>query len=91
MVDVERTVEKIRQNSPYMSDERVTMMKKHMAEHHLKPEQLGELASRMGAEHVVAVHITLDSITDEMKADYAAKIASTFSGKVTIAEDLDRF
>ena len=91
VVDVERTVEKIRQNSPYMSDERVQMMTQHMAEHHLQPEQLGELASQIGAEHVVAVHITLDSITDEMKADYAAKIASTFSGKVTISEDLDCF
>ena len=91
MADVERTVEKIRQNSPYMSQERVDMMMQHMSQHHLTPELLGDLASRAGVEHVVAVHITLDSITEEMKADYVAKIASRFDGKITISEDLAQY
>ena len=91
MADLDRTVERIRQNSPYMSAERLEMMRQHLSEHHLTPEQLGELANRVGADHVVAVHITLDSVTEEMKSEYLDQIASRFSGKITISEDLDRF
>lgn len=91
VVDVEKTVAKIRENSPYMSAERIDMMTQHMAEHHLIPEALGELAHNAGAEHVVAVHITLDSISEELKANYLEKIASTFSGKITISDDLGQY
>ena len=44
-----------------------------------------------GVEHVVAVHIGFDSLNAEAKPAYTAKIASRYSGHVTIAEDLDRF
>jgi ribonuclease BN (tRNA processing enzyme) len=66
-------------------------MGQHLHAHHLSPEQLGELAQRAGVAHVVAVHIPLDSISSETAPDYTARISRRFSGKVTIANDLDQF
>ena len=74
-----------------MSDVSIQMMGDHMARHHLSPEQLGALAARAGVDHVVAVHIPLEGIHTKTTPEYFAKIASRFSGKITLAEDLDRF
>lgn len=35
------------------------MMRLHFTEHHLTPKELGELASRTGANQLVAVHIPI--------------------------------
>jgi len=88
LMEVDYVVKRIRKNNPQMSEERVGMMSKHLTEHHLLPEQLGELAARAGVDQVVAVHIPLDVIDDETVADLTTKIASTFSGKICIGEDL---
>lgn len=91
LMDAERTMRRVRQKNPLMSDGRIQMMGDHMARHHLSPEQLGELASRAGVEHIVAVHIPLERIHAKTAPEYIAKIASRFAGKITLAEDLDRF
>ncbi|MDA8739975.1 MBL fold metallo-hydrolase [Rhodobacteraceae bacterium] len=91
LMDAEGTMRRVRQKNPHMSDVRIEMMGDHMARHHLSPEQLGELATRAGVEHVVAVHIPLESIHAKTAPEYIAKIASRFLGKITLAEDLDRF
>lgn len=91
LMDVEGTMERVRRKNPHMSAARIEMMGKHMLEHHLSPRQLGALAHRAGVDHVVAVHLPLDEITPETAPAYIAQIAERFSGKITIANDLDRF
>ena len=91
MMDVEGTMAMVRKKNPKMPVANIEMMARHMAEHHLVPEQLGRLASRAGASHVVAVHIPLDSITPETAPDYEIQIAKEFFGTISIAEDLQAY
>lgn len=88
MMDAEKIVQRIRSTNPHMSEERIEMMGKHLREHHLSGEDLGELASRANVEQVVAVHIPLDSMNAETESEYVQKIASRFSGKIFIGKDL---
>ncbi|MEL6750766.1 MAG: MBL fold metallo-hydrolase [Pseudomonadota bacterium] len=91
MIDFEATMEGVRRSNPHMTAERIDMMGKHLAEHHLIPEALGDLATRAGVGQVVAVHMTLDSINAETAPAYIARVQSRYGGAVTIADDLDRF
>ncbi len=88
MMDAEKIVQRIRDTNPQMSEERIDMMGKHLREHHLSGEDLGALASRANVEQVVAVHIPLDSMNADTESEYVQKIASRFSGKISIGEDL---
>ncbi len=91
LMDVEGTMAMVRKKNPNMPEQNIDMMARHMAEHHLVPEALGSLATHAGADHLVAVHIPLDSITPETAPEYQSQIEKTFSGKISIAEDLQRF
>jgi len=91
LIDVEGTMAAVRKQNAHMTAERIEMMCTHMAEHHLTADQLGHLASCAGVEHVVAVHITINTITPDTASEYVEKIAAIFSGAITIAEDLQRF
>ena len=88
MMDVELTMQRVRAANPNMPDDRVAMIRKHLSHHHLSPEQLGELAEAAGADHVVAVHFAPGFVTPQTAPDYAARVASTFSGKVSLGQDL---
>ncbi len=88
MIDVDKVLQRVRQKNPQMPGERFDKVKAHMLEHHLKPEELGELAMQAGVEHVVAVHLPMDSIDADAAATYERMIASKFSGKISISEDL---
>ena len=91
MMVAEQIIAQLMEKNPHMTAERIAMMGEHLHAHHMSPEQLGELAQRAGVEHVVAVHIPLDSINSETAPDYTARISRRYSGKVAIANDLDQF
>ncbi|QJR20598.1 Ribonuclease BN, tRNA processing enzyme [Pelagibacterium halotolerans] len=91
MMDLDVTMGNVRRANPNMPEERIAMVQTHLSKHHLTPEQLGELAARAGANHVVAVHFAPGSVTASSRDRYAARIGSTFSGKVSIGEDLAVF
>lgn len=91
LMDVEGTMAMVRKKNPGMPPENLDMMARHMAEHHLTADQLGRLATVIGAHHVVAVHIPLDTITPATAPEYKAQIAQSFSGAISIAEDLETF
>ena len=91
MMIAEKVITQLQSKNPHMTPERVSLISDYLNKHHLSPEQLGELVSRAGVEQLVAVHIPLDSIISENTPDYLAQISQRFSGKVTIAEDLDQF
>ena len=88
MVDAEKVMARFRKINPDASEERANRILRHMTEHHLTAEQLGDMASRAGASVVVAVHMTNDSVTPETAEAYRARIRSRFSGQVHLGEDL---
>ncbi len=87
VIDVETTMARIRKKNPQMARERIDAFSQHMTEHYLTPEHLGALATRAGAEHIVAVHISLDALSAETDASIVSRIASRFSGNITISRD----
>lgn len=91
VMDVDATMDGVCKKNPHMTADRIEAMAKHMKEHHLIPEQLGDLAREANVGQVVAVHIPLDSITPETAPEYVAKIASQFDGPISISEDLTRY
>lgn len=91
LINVEKTMNRIRSKNPAMSEDQLNKIRSHMNQHHLKPEELGELATRAGVEHVVAVHIPEDSMNTELAKEYVQKVATRFSGKISIGEDLARY
>lgn len=88
MVDAERVLARFRKTNPDAPPERAERIRRHMTEHHLTAEQLGEMAARAGAARVLAVHLTNDSVTPETAAQYVARIRSRFAGQIHLGEDL---
>jgi len=91
VMDVEATMDSVRKKNPHMSVDRIEAMARHIEQHHLIPEQLGELAHEAGVGQVVAVHIPLDSITQETASKYVEQIATRFDGPISFSEDLNRY
>jgi ribonuclease BN (tRNA processing enzyme) len=88
MMDVDKTMAKVREMNPQMSDERIQQIGEHLSRHHLSPEQLGEMATRAGADHVVAVHFAPGLLSPETIPTYTKRVQSTFSGEVSLGVDL---
>ncbi|MBV7378507.1 MBL fold metallo-hydrolase [Maritimibacter sp. DP4N28-5] len=91
LMDVEQTMEKVRAANPDMPVDRIQMIGSHLAEHHLRPEQLGEMAARSGAGELVAIHFSPGMVTPESAPDYSARIKAVFGGAVHLSEDLARY
>jgi ribonuclease BN (tRNA processing enzyme) len=88
MMDVDKTMEKVREMNPQMPDERIQQIGEHLSQHHLSPEQLAEMAARAGADHVVAVHFAPGLLSPETIPTYTKRVQSTFSGEVSLGVDL---
>ena len=91
LIDVEKTMARIRAANPDMPEDRLQMINHHMDEHHLRPEQLGHLAASAEVDQVVAVHLPFDRLSDLEKREYVEKIGASFSGEISIGEDLARY
>ena len=91
LIDVEFTMSVVKRFNPNVPQERLNHIRFHLSQHHLSPEQLGELATKTGVDHVVAVHFAPGFMTPDMVDGYAARIASKFAGTVSISEDLGRY
>lgn len=82
MVTIKQTVPKVMQGQ----------VAKHLANHHLSPEQVGKLAAQAGVKKVVATHLVNGGrITPEITAGWAASIAENFDGEITIGDDLQDY
>lgn len=91
LIDVEATMARIRAKNLSMPEERLDMMAHHMEQHHLRPEQLGKMATSAGVTELVAVHLPFDQLSQEDHDKITAMIASEFTGKIAIGEDLGRY
>lgn len=88
LIDADIVFNRIRSQNPNMSNQALRKMLQHFTEHHLTPEDLGELASRAGVSQVVATHIPFMTKSAAEDAEYIRRISTKFSGNVAISEDL---
>ncbi len=91
MMDLDMTMERVRASNPHMPDEAIARIRTHLSAHHLSPGQVGDLASRAGAAHVVATHFAPGCATPDTADAYAARIAARFAGRVSIGRDLQSY
>lgn len=91
MMDLDMTMGRVRAANPQMPEEAIAKIRAHLSGHHLSPEDVGDLAARVGAAHVVATHFALGCATPETAGDYAARIAARFGGRVSIGRDLGSY
>ena len=91
LIDADIVINHLRARNPDMSDKALQQMSQHFTEHHLTPEDLGELASRAGVKQLVAVHIPFLTKSAGEDAKYVKRISAKFSGSVTISEDLAEY
>ncbi len=91
MMDADLTMRMVRSRNPDVPEAQIQKICEHIAGHHLSAEQLGDLATITGARHVVATHLPPGLATPQTAPDYVARIASRFSGEISIAEDLKQY
>ncbi len=90
MIDLDLTLAKVAQNSPNMPAPARVKLVKHLSTHHLTPEAVGQLAGTAGVKAVAVTHFAGGS-DPARTADYRARIAKGFRGRLALANDLDRF
>ena len=90
MIDLDLTLARVAQNSPNMPPPARAKLVQHLSTHHLTPEEVGQLAATAGVKAVTVTHFAGGS-DPARTADYRARIAKGFGGKVALANDLDHF
>lgn len=91
MIDLEQTIGAVKRANPNLPEKALTDMARHLSEHHLTPYEVGQLAQRADVKNLVVTHLATGAAGAIDTAPYAAEIGTIFKGRVTIAEDLDRF
>jgi ribonuclease BN (tRNA processing enzyme) len=90
MIDIPATIAAVRRFGNLPADQLATM-EEHLSHHHLTPEQVGDMAARMGVKSVVVTHLAGQSPDRDQISKYVEAIKTRFSGSIMIANDLDRF
>ena len=91
MFDLERAMARVRETSPNLPAAALGPMKRHFAEHHLSPRQVGEMAAAAKVAAVVITHMVPSITTPREEQFYIGEIHKYYSGEVLIADDLERF
>ena len=91
LIDADIILNHIRSQNPEISDQALQKWRQHFTEHHLTPEELGELASRAGVKQLVAVHIPFITKSSDEDAKYVSRISAKFAGSIMISEDLAEY
>lgn len=91
MIDFDRTVAEIRATSPNMPPAAMNGIQTHLREHHVTPQQLGEMAAAAGAKSVVITHLSAPDVDGRTTTEYLRGIGKHYSGAVIVARDLDVF
>jgi len=91
MIDMAGTMANVARNSPNMPPEAKRDLEQHLSTHHLTPEAVGQLAGRAGVKALVITHFAAGTPDPARTKGYVTQIAKSFSGPVTLANDLDWF
>jgi ribonuclease BN (tRNA processing enzyme) len=68
-----------------------SILVRHLTDHHITPEQIGQMAAAMRARQVVVTHIVAGQARTDDFRRYVATIRAAHDVPVTIASDLDGF
>ena len=91
MMDIDYTVALVKRLNPKMPGFALKGMEAHLRNHHVTPEQVGDMATRAGVKKVVVTHMAPGE-DDPMKiAYYTNRVKAEFEGDLVLAKDLDRF
>jgi ribonuclease BN (tRNA processing enzyme) len=90
VIDMQAMVAILARASDIPSAARAPMLA-HMAQDHLTPENVAQLAQAAGAKRVVLTHLSPAMDTETSTAGYTTGIAAIYAGPVSVANDLDRF
>ncbi len=66
-------------------------MPRHLSEHHITPDQVGEMAARANVGSLVVTHLVTPGATAADFLRYNATIGQHYAGPIMIANDLDEF
>lgn len=91
MMDVDYTVNLVKNENPNMPPKAFHHLKQHLSGHHLTPDKVGELASKANVAKVVVTHMSPGLVTPAEFEKYTNEVANFYKGNITIANDLDRF
>lgn len=91
MVDAESVIARFRRVNPNAPQEHVDRIARHMTEHHMSAEQLGEMADRAGVAQVVAVHFTNGAVNAQNADMFRKRVESRFGGTVHMGEDVTSY
>ena len=91
IINVEAVMESIRIARPDLGPVELQDAERHLANHHLRPCDVGELASEAEVGAVVVTHIVPASLDNDVIATFGEGVRACFDGDVFVARDLDRF
>lgn len=91
MIDIQLTIDLIKKTDPHIPAKQLEGLKYHLSRHHLTPSELGKMAANAGAKELVVTHLVGAAMTEKHLKAYEKEIAAEFSGKITIANDMDTF
>lgn len=91
MMDVPLTIERMLAANPGMPEAVSRTMQSHLAEHHLSPTQVGEMATRADVGSVVVTHFSGWEKNQPGHMRYLEDIAAAYEGPFLIADDMDAF
>jgi ribonuclease BN (tRNA processing enzyme) len=87
LVGIERTL----RASPNIPVAALPGLLAHMAQDHLTPQQVGEMAKAAGVKSVVLTHLVPGNDGETDPGVYSAQVSEIFEGPVSVANDLDAF
>ena len=88
VIDPDAAIASILRVTPNIPPPALAIIRQHMTEQHLTPDQVGKLARAAGVGELVLTH---NALRDDGAEQAKATIAQAYSGTVAIAHDLDRF
>jgi ribonuclease BN (tRNA processing enzyme) len=91
IIDVDGVIATIRRTRPDLDPTEMENAARHLSDHHLRPCEVGELASRAGVADVVITHFVPVPRDADGLAEFQQGVEKCFDGKVRLANDLDRF
>lgn len=70
---------------------RAREMREHLTDHHINPDQVGQMAAKAKVHRVVITHLVAGRDPDVDTEPYVAGVRKWFDGPVEIASDLNRY
>lgn len=64
---------------------------KHMSTHHLRPEDVGEIAKKAQVKNVLLTHFATAGLLNKSEAYFRAGVAKHYQGRVDLAHDLSSY